>query len=270
MIDSKKIIKDFGLVPNKALGQNFLIDISYIEKIADLADCEGFPVLEIGPGLGALTDALSQKAQQVCAIEIDKKMVGMLSVILSGRSNVSIINRDFLRVTEEEINSAIGEKPFIVAANLPYYITTPAIMKLVDSPLRIRRMVLMMQQEAAEHFLAEPRSKLYSPLTILCRRYYSVKSELQLPPSCYYPEPAVQSVVLSFERNEEVFDPSFSKLVKAAFAMRRKTLRNNLSALLAKESIPSVIENAGLAPSCRAEELSADDFVRLNTIIKGL
>ncbi len=140
-------------------------------------------------------------------------------------------------------------------------------MKLIDSPLPITRMVLMMQQEASGHFLAGPRSKLCSPLSILCSRYYSVRTELSLSPCCYYPEPAVNSVVLSFERNSTVYDPLYSRLLKAAFSMRRKTLRNNFSSLVGRDAVPSMIEKAGLPPSCRAEELTADDFAKLRDII---
>jgi 16S rRNA (adenine1518-N6/adenine1519-N6)-dimethyltransferase len=271
MINSKQLIKELGLVPNKALGQNFLIDGSCIERIADLARCENESVLEIGPGLGALTDALSVRADRVLAVEIDAKMVEVLSSVLGEHSNVTVLHRDFLRMKESELFSAVGSVPFIVAANLPYYITTPAAMKLIDSPLPIRRMVLMMQQEASEHFLAEPKSKLYSPLSVLCRRYYTVRREFELSPSCYYPEPAVQSVVLSFEPNGNEYDPAFTKLLKACFAMRRKTLRNNLSSLVGKDFAAGVIEAASLPPSCRAEELSVDDFVQLNhTVSNGL
>lgn len=267
MIDSKQIIKELGLVPNKALGQNFLVDGSSIERIAALALCENENVLEIGPGLGALTDALAERAKCVCAVEIDAKMVELLSGILQERRNVTVIHRDFLRMKEAELLSAVGGSSFIVAANLPYYITTPAAMKLIDSPLPISRMVLMMQQEASEHFLAGPRTKLYSPLTVLCRHYYGVKKEFDLSPSCYYPEPAVQSVVLSFERNDNEYDPAFSKLVKASFAMRRKTLRNNLASLVGRDSVSEIMEKASLPASCRAEELDIDDFLRLHASI---
>lgn len=267
MIDSKKLIKEYELNPNKALGQNFLIDENAIRTIAELAHCDGMPVLEIGPGLGALTDELSLRASSVIAVEIDKNMVELLSSILADRGNIHIINRDFLRFPEKELTDAMGGLPFVVAANLPYYITTPAALRLIDSPLPIQRMVLMMQEEAAAHFTAGPRAKQYTPLSVLCACYYNVRSELHLPPSCYYPEPAVHSVVLSFERNEKPFDPSLSSLVKASFAMRRKTLRNNLSAFIPKDAVPSVIEKAGLPASCRAEELTPGDFVRLNDAV---
>ena len=264
MIDSKKIIKESGLVPNKALGQNFLTDVSAVTRIAELSRCNGKHVLEIGPGLGVLTGEFSKTAVQVTAVEIDSQMVAFLTDLLSARANVRIVNKDFLKLTVNDITELTNGSGFTVAANLPYYITSAAAMKLIDSPLPIERMVLMMQTEAADHFTAGPRAKCYTPVSVLSNRYYRVTKEFELSPSSYYPEPAVSSAVLLFERNGIPYDPSFSKLVKAAFAMRRKTLRNNLSGLIPKETVPAVIESAGLNASCRAEELSVDDFVKLN------
>lgn len=262
MIDAKKIVKEYGLTPNKALGQNFLTDIAALEAIVELASCAGEDVFEIGPGLGTLTDALAESASSVTAVEIDKKMCELLETTLAGRDNVRIIGSDILRLKNDEI-AALFSSGFIIAANLPYYITTETAMKFIDSPLKIKRMVLMMQQEAAAHFTAAAKEKCYTPVTVLSNRYYTVREALRLSPSCYYPEPAVNSSVLVFERNEAAYDKGFTKLVKAAFMMRRKTLKNNLSALLGKESTDEVIENALLKPTVRAEELTHEDFSRI-------
>lgn len=264
MIDSKKLIKEYGLTPNKALGQNFLVDESALNAIKQLGASSGKNVLEVGPGLGVLTDALAENAKSVCAVEIDSAMVGLLNKTLSHHENIRVINKDFLRMKQSELRSLFDGNPFIVTANLPYYITSQAAMKLIDSDLPIERLVLMMQQEASAHFVAAPRSKCYTPVSVLSQRHYSVSTKLELAPSSYYPEPAVHSVVLLFERNEAVYDPFFSRVVKSAFLMRRKTLRNNLSQIVPKQFVQAVIEQASIDPSARAEELSVDDFVRLS------
>lgn len=263
MIDSKKLIKEYSLTPNKALGQNFLTDVSAVHRICELADCSGKTVLEIGPGLGVLTDALSESAEKVIAVEIDKSMVEILSAILRERKNIRIINADFLKLSKDLIAEEIGGKPFTVAANLPYYITSQIVQKLIHSELPITRMVLMMQKEASEHFTAEPRTKCYTAQSVLTQRYYNVSSQFKLTPSCYYPEPTVNSAVLLFERNEIAYDRFFEKFVKAAFSMRRKTLRKNLAQFTSKNDMPQLFDRAGLSSDCRAEELTVEQFALL-------
>lgn len=262
MIDSKKLIKEYGLTANKALGQNFLVDENAILSIVELSECSGKSVLEIGPGLGALTGELIRSAKNVVCIEIDSAMCELLKKTLDGAENLDIVNRDILKVKNDELSSLLGEG-FTVCANLPYYITSDITMKLADSALCISRMTLMMQQEAAEHFLASPKQKCYTPVSVISQRYYSICEKLRLSPSSYYPEPAVHSSVLVFKRNEKPYDPAFSRLVKTAFSMRRKTLRNNLASLYDKSLVPAIIERAGLAPSCRAEELTVSEFEAL-------
>ncbi|MBR3298997.1 MAG: ribosomal RNA small subunit methyltransferase A [Clostridia bacterium] len=262
MINSKELIKEYGIKANKALGQNFLVDESALAAITELADCGGKKVLEIGPGLGALTNELAQQADKVVCVEVDSLMCSLLEKTLAGHDCVTIINRDFLKVKTDELHSLLGDG-FIVAANLPYYITSDSAMKLIDSPLIIKRMVLMMQQEAAEHFLASPKQKCYTPVSIIAQHYFSVSEKLRLPPSCYYPEPLVHSSVLLFESRGLSYDSAFSRLVRTAFSMRRKTLRNNLSPLFGKDALPKLLESAGLDQGCRAEELSVSDFERL-------
>ncbi|MBR5948653.1 MAG: ribosomal RNA small subunit methyltransferase A [Clostridia bacterium] len=262
MIDSKKLIKEYALTANKALGQNFLVDENALQTIIGLCECAGKNVLEIGPGLGALTNELINTAKKVVCVEIDAVMCGLLKKTLSGADNLEIINMDILKVRNDELTALLGSG-FVVCANLPYYITTDIAMKLIDSALSPSSMTLMMQQEAAAHFLASPKQKCYTPVSVIAKQYFDISEELRLSPSSYYPEPTVHSSVLVFKRNARSFDPAFSRLVKAAFSMRRKTLRNNLASLFDKALVPSIIEHAGLAPSCRAEELSSEDFTRL-------
>ena len=262
MIDSKELIKEYGLTANKALGQNFLVDENALNSIVELSCCVDRNVLEIGPGLGALTGELLKRAKKVVCVEIDSVMCELLLKTLSGSENLEIINRDILKVKNDELSERLGVG-FTVCANLPYYITSDTAMKLIDSDLSIERMTLMMQQEAAEHFLALPRQKCYTPVSVIAQRYYDISEQLKLSPSSYYPEPAVYSSVLVFKRNQKQYDPAFSRLVKTAFSMRRKTLRNNLASLYDKALVPDIIERAELAPSCRAEELNCADFERL-------
>lgn len=262
MIDSKKLMKQYCLTANKALGQNFLIDENALNAIAEMSECAGKTVLEIGPGLGALTNELCKRAERVVCIEIDARMCELLQNTLVGCDNLLVINRDVLKVKNGELAELLGEN-FIVCANLPYYITSETAMKLIDSPLRIELMALMMQKEAAEHFTALPKQKCYTPVSVIAQRYFGITEELRLSPSSYYPEPSVHSSVLLFKRKGIPYDPSFSRLVKTAFSMRRKTLRNNLSSLYDKCLVPEIIERADLDPSCRAEELTCDDFMRL-------
>lgn len=262
MIDSKKLLKEYGLTANKALGQNFLVDENALTAIIELSCCEGKNVLEIGPGLGVLTNELIQRAEKVVCVEIDERMCELLSRTLAGAQDLRIINRDILKVKNAELGEMLGTG-FVVCANLPYYITSDTAIKLIDSELSIKRMVLMMQTEAAEHFLAKPKQKCYTSVSVIAQQYYEISEELKLSPSSYYPEPSVHSSVLLFKRKSQAYDPEFSRLVRTAFSMRRKTLRNNLSALYGKETVPAIIENAGLSPSCRAEELCCVDFMRL-------
>ncbi len=259
MIDSKKLLKEYGLTANKALGQNFLVDEAALAEIAALAQCEGKSVLEIGPGLGALTDELAKRAKKVVCVEIDAAMCALLEKTLDGAQNVAIINRDILKVKNAELAALLGGS-FTVCANLPYYITSDTAMKLIDSDLPVERMVLMMQREAAEHFLAVPKQKCYTAASVIAGRMYEISEALRLPPSSYYPEPTVHSSVLVFKRSGKPYESAYSTLVRTAFAMRRKTLANNLASLYEKALVPAMIERAGLSPSCRAEELASADF----------
>ena len=264
MMNLKDILEKNNIVPNKALGQNFLIDEKALERIAELASADGLPVLEIGAGLGALTEKLAQRTEKLLAVEIDKTLFNVLSETFSDKLNVKLIRADFLKLSADEILSQFGVSGFAVAANLPYYITSPICEKLINPDLPVKRMVLMMQQEAAERFLSLPKAKNYVPLTVLTRQLFDVSTAFTLSPASYYPQPTVNSAVLVFERRETSMPEYMPKIVRAAFAMRRKTLRNNLSVLIDKNCVDKVITDAGLLPSMRAETLSNDDFIRLS------
>lgn len=270
MLNSKDMLTEMGLRPNKALGQNFLIDASALSRIAESADCHGMPVLEIGPGLGALTNELIQTASKLLAVEIDRRMADALMLQFQTQPNLKIVCRDFLKYSDEEIAAELGISQIVVAANLPYYITSPICSRLLESQLPIRRMVLMMQDEAADRFTAKPKAKNYGPLSILAQYLYDVSVVSKLSPAAYYPAPDVNSTVLLFERNANVMPAKLPKVLRAAFAMRRKTLLNNMLGIMPKEAALSVIEQAELEPGVRAEALEADDFVRLAMAAEGI
>lgn len=263
MIDSKEMIKTTGFYPNKALGQNFLVDETALSNIAAHSQCEGMPVLEVGPGFGALTNELAKTASKVLAIEIDKRLYEILSETFKERANIELICEDFLKFPISSISSAFSNRPFIVAANLPYYITSPICLKLICSDLPITRMVLMMQQEAADRFFAHPGDKNYGPLSIVSQYLYTISEPIKLSPASYYPAPEVKSSVLLFERNENRLIENFMYVIKASFSMRRKTLYNNLIGIMSKDSAQAIIKNAGLEPSVRAESLSIEKFIEL-------
>lgn len=257
----KELLSEHGLNPNKALGQNFLSDGAAIERIAALASEPGLPIIEIGPGLGAITLPLAETGLPLAAIELDRALCGVLEGLLP--ANASVVNADVLKADLEGIAERLGGE-ITVCGNLPYYITSPTVMRLVSSKLPIRRMVLMMQKEAADRFFAEPGSKNYGPLTVLSRLRYEIRTALELSPASYFPQPEVSSSVLVFDRNGAETPEGLETLLKCAFRMRRKTLANNLSGMgLARTDAAELINRAGLAPSVRAEALSPENFVRL-------
>lgn len=261
-MNSRELINEYSIRPNKALGQNFLVDEAAILAIAECAAEPGLAILEIGPGLGALTLPMAERAPKVAAVELDRAMCEVLRGIVP--DGTEIINEDFLKCDLEGLHELLGGGEISVAANLPYYVTSPIVQRLVLSGLPIRRMTLMMQKEAAERFTAEPGDRNYVPLTVLTRRLFDARELLELGPNSYYPQPEVASKVLVFERNGANMPKKMPSLVKCAFAMRRKTLQNNLCALgLTKAEAAELIEACGLEKSVRAETLSCEEFVKL-------
>ncbi|MBO4563776.1 MAG: ribosomal RNA small subunit methyltransferase A [Clostridia bacterium] len=263
MKTARELLTEYGLTPNKALGQNFLVDEEAIERIVSAAAGPGLPVLEIGPGLGALTAPLAESGLPIAAVELDAAMCGVLSSALP--ENAAVINADFLKADLGLIHEKLGGGEISVVGNLPYYITSPICMRLLTEGLPIRRMTLMMQKEAADRFTAEPGDKNYGPLTVLAQLLYSIRQELSLSPASYFPQPEVSSCVLVLDRSGFSLPAPLPRLLKSAFAMRRKTLLNNLSAMgMTKTAAAELIEKAGLPPSVRAEALRPEDFVRLS------
>ena len=273
--DPKKtieVIQKYQFAFQKRFGQNFLIDAHVLEKIVSAAgitkdDC----VLEIGPGIGTMTQYLAESAGQVIAVEIDTNLLPILADTLKDYSNVKVINQDILKV---DINELVKEynngRPIKVVANLPYYITTPIIMGLFESNVPIDNITVMVQKEVADRMQVGPGSKDYGALSLAVQYYASPYIVANVPPNCFIPRPNVGSAVIRLTRYQEppvqVKDPKLMfKLIRASFNQRRKTLQNGLNnspeISFSKEEITKAIESLGVSPSVRGEALSLDIFV---------
>ncbi len=261
------ILKAFGLRMSKKLGQNFLIDARIVQGIVDAAEVRpGDRVLEIGPGIGTLTQGLAEAGADVTAVELDKKLPAVLKETLKAYDNVRIVPGDILKVNIPEI---MGDAPFKVAANLPYYITTPILMALLERHLPITHMVTMVQKEVAERMTAKPGSRIYGALSVAVQYYTEPEIVLDVPPRSFIPAPEVMSVVVSCRVRKEpavaVRDEKlFFRVVKAAFGQRRKTLMNALKGGgFSKEAVRDALEQSGIDPMRRGETLTLEEFGRL-------
>lgn len=270
-----EIIQKYQFAFQKKFGQNFLIDTHVLEKIISAAgitkdDC----VLEIGPGIGTMTQYLAESAGQVVAVEIDTNLLPILAETLKDYSNVKVINQDILKV---DINSLVqeynGGRPIKVVANLPYYITTPIIMGLFESNVPIDNITVMVQKEVADRMQVGPGSKDYGALSLAVQYYASPYIVANVPPNCFIPRPNVGSAVIRLTRYQEppvqVDDPKLMfKLVRASFNQRRKTLQNGLNNSpeipFSKEEIAKAIESLGVSPSVRGEALTLEQFAALS------
>ena len=266
---TRYILKTFNIHMSKKLGQNFLIDADIVRGIVDAADIRpGERVLEIGPGIGTLTQGLAEAGAEVTAVELDKKLPAVLAKTLEGYENVLIVQGDILKVNIPEI---MGSEPFKVAANLPYYITTPIIMTLLERRLPISRLVTMVQKEVADRMVAEPGTKAYGALSVAVQYYTQPHVELDVPPRSFIPAPEVDSVVIVCDVREKppvtVADEKlFFRVVRAAFGQRRKTLSNALKgAGFDKELIRTALPAAGIDGTRRGETLSLMEFAAIAT-----
>ena len=273
-----EIIQKYEFMFQKKFGQNFLIDTHVLEKIISAAeitknDC----VLEIGPGIGTMTQYLAENAGHVVAVEIDRNLIPILKETLADYDNVTVINEDILRVDikalAEEYN---GGKPIKVVANLPYYITTPIIMGLFESGVPIDNITVMVQKEVADRMKEGPGSKDYGALSLAVQYYAEPEIVANVPPNCFIPRPNVGSAVIRLTRHKEmpvqVKDPALMfKIIRASFNQRRKTLQNglgNASELpYTKEQIAAAIAEMGLTPTIRGEALSLAQFAQLSDIL---
>lgn len=273
-LTSPRVIKDiaerFDFNFSKGLGQNFLLDDSVLDKIAFAADIET-GVLEVGPGFGVLTKRLAETGKKVVSIEIDRRLIPVLDFTLAEFDNVKIIERDILKTNVAElIKEEFDGNKISVAANLPYYITTPIITKLIEEKLPIKNIVVMVQREVAERICAKPGKKDYGAISVLCQYYTNPRLVTIVPAGSFYPAPKVDSAVLCMEvcdtpnvvtKDERLF----FKVVKAAFAQRRKTLLNCLASGFSedKQRLSGILENIGIAPNIRGEKLGLLEFAKI-------
>lgn len=272
------VLQKYNFNFQKKFGQNFLIDTHVLEKIMDSAeitkeDC----VLEIGPGIGTMTQYLAERAGHVVVVEIDKNLIPILEETLSAYDNVTIINNDILKV---DINKLVDEwnegKPIKVVANLPYYITTPIIMGLFESHVPIKSITIMVQKEVADRMQVGPGTKDYGALSLAVQYYAKPEIVANVPPNCFIPRPGVGSAVIRLTRYEqppvEVADEKrMFALIRASFNQRRKTLVNGLTNApelgLSKEAVADALEKLGLAPTVRGETLTLEQFAELSNIL---
>lgn len=262
----------------KKFGQNFLIDTHVLEKIVEAAEVgpEDF-VLEIGPGIGTMTQYLGERARQVLAVEIDNNLIPILKETLSGYDNVEILHGDILKQDIQAIADRYnGGKPIKVVANLPYYITTPIIMGLFESHVPLANVTVMVQKEVADRMKAKPGTKEYGALSLAVQYYANPYLAANVPPNCFMPRPNVGSAVIRLDclskTPVEVKDEKFMfRLIRASFNQRRKTLQNGLANSgelnFSKEEIGLAIEKAGLPPSIRGEKLGLEEFARLSDLL---
>lgn len=259
--------------PKKSLGQNFLFDRNILNKIVAALNLNSSEaVLEIGAGLGGLTALLAERAKEVIAVEIDKQAVAILKEKFSGRKNIRIVNKDFLKYDiPKKFRSGNRLK---VAGNIPYYITSPIIERLFNFRASISEIFLTVQKEVAERMVALPGRREYSALTCFVRYYAKPKILFKIKPGSFWPAPKVESAFLKLEfpdnppfKAED--DKFFFKMIRAAFNQRRKTFVNALSPISLKEKTSLVLNKLGISPNIRAEDIALEDLVRISNCLKS-
>lgn len=279
---TKAVLERHGFTFKKSFGQNFLTDTNILQKIVDTAEInDQVNVIEIGPGIGALTEFLAERAAEVMAFEIDHRLVPILADTLRNFDNVTVVNEDILKVdlAKHIQNFKNPDLPIKVVANLPYYITTPILMHLIESGIPFSEFVVMMQKEVADRISAQPNTKAYGSLSIAVQYYMTAKVAFIVPRTVFVPAPNVDSAILKMVRRPEpavaVEDESFFfKISKASFTHRRKTLWNNLTGYFGKteevkDKLTKALDQAGLSPSVRGEALSLEEFASLADALKG-
>ncbi len=274
-----EILQNYNFNFQKKFGQNFLIDEHVLDKIIRAAEItKDDYVLEIGPGIGTMTQYLACAAREVTAVEIDRALIPILEDTLKEYDNVSIINEDILKVDIAALaKEKNGGRPIKVVANLPYYITTPIIMGLFESHVPLESITVMVQKEVADRMQVGPGTKDYGALSLAVQYYAEPYIVANVPPNCFMPRPAVGSAVIRLTRHQkppvEVMDEKLMfRLIRASFNQRRKTLANGLKNSgelnLSKEVITAAIEKLGKGSSVRGEALDLEEFARLTNIIK--
>ena len=275
-----EVIQKYQFDFQKKFGQNFLIDGRVLEKIMDAADItkEDF-VLEIGPGIGTMTQYLAERAREVLAVEIDKNLIPILAETLSEYENVDILNADILKTDLNKIaEEKNGGHPIKVVANLPYYITTPIIMGLFESHVPVENVTVMVQKEVADRMQAGPGAKDYGALSLAVQYYAEPYIAANVPPNCFMPRPKVGSAVIRLTKHKTPpvqvkNEKLLFQLIRASFNQRRKTLQNGIKNFsgfnFSKEEVAEALEQMGVSPTIRGEALTLEQFAQLSNLLDG-
>lgn len=280
---TRDILKQYGFSFKKSLGQNFLTEPNILRNIVFAAELDRQTnVIEVGPGIGALTEHLARYANQVLAFEIDGRLIEVLEDTMAPYPNVTVVNQDVLKADLETITDEVFDEklPLKVVANLPYYITTPIMMHFLQSNLDVAEMVVMMQKEVADRITAEPSTKAYGSLSIAVQYYMEASVAFIVPKTAFVPQPNVDSAIIKLTRRDEPAvqvkdENAFFKLTKASFQQRRKTLWNNLQATYGKEEetkahLAKALEEAGIDPKRRGETLTLQEFADLSNAMGSM
>lgn len=275
---TRAIMEKYGVRTKKSFGQNFLTDLNVLKKIVDAADIsKNDNVIEIGPGIGALTEQLAQKAGEVLALEIDQDLIPVLTEVLAPYNNVKVLNQDVLQANLPELikqEFADPAKPIKVVANLPYYITSPILMNLLASPVNWATICVMMQKEVAQRLTAKPGTKQYGALTLAIEYQMEAKIAFDVSRKVFVPSPNVDSAIVVLQpRSMTLPVQPFNKqklfgFIRGCFAHRRKSLWNNLQSVIskepvAKEKMTMILNNLGISPQIRPEKLTLEQFIDL-------
>lgn len=279
---TKEILKKYGFSFKKSLGQNFLTELNVLHKIVATAQInQKTNVIEVGPGIGALTEQLAKNAAQVLAFEIDERLIPVLDETMAPYQNVTVLLEDVLKAnliqrTRETFST---DYPIKVIANLPYYITTPIMMHFLESDLVVEEMIVMMQKEVADRLSAKPGTKAYGSLSIAVQYYMEVTIAFIVPKTVFIPQPNVDSAIIKLTKRERpkvevVSEKEFFKLTRAAFQLRRKTLWNNLIHTYGKDEetktwLKQALETAEISVNRRGETLSLEEFAKLSNALQN-
>ena len=276
---TKEVVQKHNFKFSKSLGQNFLIDTNVIDRILEGARVtEGDYVIEVGPGIGTLTKEMGRTAEKVVAIEIDKTLIPILEETLADFPNIEVINQDILKVDVQElVKEKLNGGPVKLIANLPYYITTPTVMKFLEEDIPVTDIVVMVQKEVADRMNAQPNSKDYGALSVAVQYYCDTEIVAKAPRHMFMPQPNVDSTVIGLHVREEKKynvdnEDIFFKTVKASFGQRRKTLLNSLGGLgfLSKDQIKVALQEANIDEKRRGETLSIEEFASLSNAVNRI
>ena len=276
---TKEVVQKHNFKFSKSLGQNFLIDTNVIDRILEGARVkEGDYVIEVGPGIGTLTKEMGRSAEKVVAIEIDKTLIPILEETLADFPNIEVINQDILKVNVQElVKEKLNGGPVKLVANLPYYITTPIVMKFLEEDIPVTDIVVMVQKEVADRMNAKPNTKDYGALSVAVQYYCDTEIVAKAPRHMFMPQPNVDSTVIGLHvREEQIYhvdnEDIFFKTVKASFGQRRKTLLNSLGGLgfLSKDQIREALQEANIDEKRRGETLSIEEFASLSNAVNRI